>query len=108
MTERDKHGDISKDNVKHLIVSDTCAISGTLISDGVVPFNSVSPDRLKALVKYHKQHSVRMCYVELHEKDYDISDVERLSIIKTCDAFPESTINPFSAQKERNQFQTSA
>ena len=87
---KDKHGDISKDNV-HLIVSDTCAISGVPLCvscDGVVPFNSVSPDRLNSSGRYDISNTRCVCVMlNYMKKDYDISDVEIMSIIKTCDAF---------------------
>ena len=87
---KDKHGDISKDNV-HLIVSDTCAISGVPLCvscDGVVPFNSVSPDRLDSSGRYDISNTRCVCLMlNCMKRDYDISDDEIMSIIKTCDAF---------------------
>ena len=85
-----KHGNINKDNV-HLIVSDTCAISGVPLSTshgGVVPFNSVSPDRLDSSGRYDISNTRCVCIMlNYMKKDYDISDDEIMSIIKTCDNF---------------------
>ena len=87
---KDKHGNINKDNV-HLIVSDTCAISGVplcISHGGVVSFNSVSPDRLDSSGRYDISNTRCVCLMlNYMKKDYDISDDEIMSIIKTCDNF---------------------
>jgi len=87
---KDKRGDINKDNV-HLIVSDTCTISGVPLCmghDGVVPFNSISPDRLDSSGRYDISNTRCVCLMlNYMKKDYDISDDEIMSIIKTCDNF---------------------
>jgi len=89
-TRKDKQGDINKDNL-HLIVSDTCTISGVPLSmshGGVVPFNSVSPDRLDSSGRYDISNTRCVCLMlNYMKKDYDISDDEIMHIIKTCDKF---------------------